>query len=435
MAADLICELVKYFGKDWLVRSLRKVHAKSRSKGQLPSPAETLAKIRTPQVVGMFWEAERELFPFFRKQRGTISITHELTQIFLLARDLHLLMGELPNSFLKRLKWHDSFLTARQELFVAGAHKVLGGVVSFQEWQDSKRGRLYDLHVKTKSGHHASIECKLRIGRDDERTATHNVLAEFAPKMIQVLEADKLSFAVLISPNVTPIAGDLVGCVQEICSAIMAGKDGISVCNGKYMIELKKLCEPGGGIFQQTVDEINAKFSFAMKTGSPPSSNLLVIPRYYKYYEPVIVGISLGRLQAESRDPLAGPLSSANEQLSLREDGLGLVFYQENTFDKQVFERNLRRIEGHAYPNIDAIVIYAKEEGVTPSPIRGHLMPVIKFSSRVWINPTAKGKLEGVAGLAEITDTVEPYISSLKFEASRGDIDCLRKLYTEAGLL
>ena len=169
-----------------------------------------------------------------------------------------------------------------------------------------------------------------------------------------------------------------------------------------------------------------------MKAGDPPRSSLLITVPFYDIYDPHIAGISLSRLQQESRDPLKEPLSSANQQLSKKGKGLGIVYVQDNHFEESQFQRNLNRIEGRKefYPNIDAVVLYAKEEGIFPAPAQKDVRPVIRFLSRVWLR---EASIKEIPGLVEINTPLEAYMKSCPFEASKEDVQMLRQLYGQVG--
>jgi len=433
MLHDPICFLVDYLGLNWIVRHLKRMHV-TKTKNKLPTPESTLTMIHSHPAISAIWAIERVVIPLIQKKTKSIPLTDDFVLLLLLARDIFVLKYYLPKDYASHIK--NRFFSARQELLVGAAHKIIGNQVSFKERVISSEEKSYDLNIETGEKKTVLIECKARLGRDDERKALHNILAIFAPKMIHALESNRLNYAVLIHSDVRPVSDPLLKCVPDIIESIKRGPTQLKINQGKYTVILKKLCDPGGGIKKHITEEINSKYSWSMKTGSPPQSSIIYVPRDFDIYEPYIVGISLDRLQKESRDPLKGPLSKANAQLKNKNGAFGVVFYKHNENKNSILERCVKRIQGDAasYPHIDAVVLYAQREGVTRERLQKDVRPFITIAKRVWINDNSKD-IQNVKGLVGINASFEPYIKSCNFSISNKDIKILEKIYKTVGIL
>jgi len=433
MLKSPICFLIKFFGSVWVTRNLKKMHD-IKIKDKYPTAESTLNMIHSHPVIQALWSIEKLAISLIQRKTKSIPITKDFVLLILLARDIFVMKDFLPKNYASHIK--NRYYSARQELFVGASNKIVGNDVSFMDRYITGEEKSYDLHLQNSEGQIISIECKTRLGRDDERQALHNVLALFAPKIIQALEKNNYHYSILIHSSITPTADPLLRNIPDIIQSIKNGISQIKIANGKYTINLKKLCDPGGGIQKQVIDDINSKYSYVIKTGGPVKSVKIIIPQYYDIYNPFIVGVSLERLQKESRDPLKSSLRSANKQLANKGDSFGVVYFQYNEFDADILEKCIKRLDGDvlSYSNIYAVILYAKQEGVTKVKLQKDVKTYIKILERVWINKKYKG-VQSVKNLVGINASFELYIKACSFLISNNDVKCLTNIYKEIGIL
>jgi len=420
--------LIDYFGEKWLLKNLQKMHASPGKKGRLPPAQSTLTMIRSHPVVQCIWAIEKNVINIVKRNTQSISHTEDSTKLLYLSHDLYTLKNVLPKGYINELK--ERYPTARQELFLASIYKSSKHNVWFKDLEEKTDVKSFDLLIEMPNSMVISVECKLRIGRDNERTALQTVLSSFPPKIIPQMEKENQNYAVFIHPNITPRPDDLLKSTREILDAIKSEKTKIDICDGNYSIELKKLCEPGSGISKNSLNAINKKYSFSVKSGSPPTSSIIDVPHQYDIYDPKIIGISLNRLQKETPNYIKGALSQANKQLSIKEGAFGVVYYEDNHFNHDKFESNINQI--HPYQNIDAVILYVKNEGISQHPLTNTLNPAIKFFHRIWTkNDSVINKNQDFFKLDKL---IKEYSKSCKFKISDKDIKRLTSIYSKLGL-
>ncbi|MDO8674735.1 MAG: hypothetical protein Q7K71_01295 [Candidatus Omnitrophota bacterium] len=429
MNQNPISFLIDYFGEAWVLKSLEKMHSTGGKPGQLPPAQSTLVMIRTHPVVQNIWGVEKPVIDLIKGKIRAIPHTEDFTQLLYLSNDLYALAKDLPPNFIQEFK--NRYPTARQEVFIAAAYRISGHKIIFRDTDRTAKDKAFDLLIETMDGKKVSAECKFRLGRDDERTALHTTLAAFPIKIIPLLEKENLNYAVLVHPKITPRADDLLKSCHEILEGIKNARSEIEICNGNYVVKLQKLCDLDSGIPKSLVQEVNTKYSFSLKTRPISSSPLMLAPPQYDHYNPIIIGVGLERLQKETPDYIKGPLSHANKQLQNKEGEFGVVFYQDNHFNRTEFDKNVKAV-GNSYSNIDAVVFYAKREVAYQNPFTRLVNPAIEFFHQVSMKDTSL--LAQDSNFFDIPTKVGVYSKSCNFNISGMDIKRLGGIYSKLGL-
>ena len=166
MSHDPICFLVDYLGLNWIVGHLKIMHG-TKIKDELPTPESTLTMIRSHPVVSAIWAIEKVVIPTIQRKTKSVPLTNDFVLLLLLSRDILALKDSLPSDYADQIKTR--FFSARQELLVGAAHKIIGNQVSFKDRAIGGEGKTYDLHIETGEKKSVWIECKARLGRDDVR--------------------------------------------------------------------------------------------------------------------------------------------------------------------------------------------------------------------------------------------------------------------------